>query len=76
MTGKDSLHRAYEAAVTRLSEMLDELEERLSVWRYLIGDRIKEADWRLFTTLVRFDYRQLRSHQTSLLLHPLRHQCV
>ena len=47
--------RAYEAAVTRLFEMLDELEDRLSVQRYLIGDRITEADWRLLTTLVRFD---------------------
>ncbi|HSM19553.1 MAG TPA: glutathione S-transferase C-terminal domain-containing protein, partial [Hyphomicrobiales bacterium] len=34
---------------------LDELEERLSKQRYLVGDRITEADWRLFTTLVRFD---------------------
>jgi len=31
------------------------LEERLSKQRYLVGDRITEADWRLFTTLVRFD---------------------
>ena len=35
--------------------MLDELEERLSTKRYLTGGRITEADWRLFTTLVRFD---------------------
>ncbi|MCB1429014.1 MAG: glutathione S-transferase C-terminal domain-containing protein, partial [Nitratireductor sp.] len=34
---------------------LDELEKRLSHQRYLAGDRITEADWRLFTTLVRFD---------------------
>ena len=34
---------------------LDTLEERLSRQRYLVGDRITEADWRLFTTLVRFD---------------------
>ena len=31
------------------------LEERLSASRYLVGQRITEADWRLFTTLVRFD---------------------
>ncbi|MFC3075306.1 glutathione S-transferase family protein [Shinella pollutisoli] len=46
---------AYEENVTKLFAMLDELEERLSHRRYLTGDRITEADWRLFTTLVRFD---------------------
>ena len=46
---------AYEEAVTGLFEMLDELEARLARQRYLVGDRITEADWRLFTTLVRFD---------------------
>ena len=35
--------------------MLDELEERLASSRYLFGDRPLETDWRLFTTLVRFD---------------------
>ena len=34
---------------------LDELDARLSRQRYLVGDRLTEADWRLFTTLVRFD---------------------
>jgi putative glutathione S-transferase len=34
---------------------LDRLEERLSTRRFLLGDEITEADWRLFTTLVRFD---------------------
>ena len=34
---------------------LDWLEDRLSQNRYLMGDRITEADWRLFTTLIRFD---------------------
>ena len=46
---------AYEDAVTKLFEVLDELEQRLSGQRYLVGDRLTEADWRLFTTLVRFD---------------------
>ncbi|MBW8448183.1 MAG: glutathione S-transferase family protein [Arenimonas sp.] len=46
---------AYESAVTPLFAMLDELEERLSTRRYLFGPRMTEADWRLFTTLVRFD---------------------
>ena len=34
---------------------LDRLEQRLSKQRYLVGEQITEADWRLFTTLVRFD---------------------
>lgn len=46
---------AYEEAVAPLFETLDWLEERLSGTRYLTGDRVTEADWRLFTTLVRFD---------------------
>jgi len=46
---------AYEAAVIPLFERLDWLEERLGGRRYLLGDRLTEADIRLFTTLVRFD---------------------
>jgi putative glutathione S-transferase len=46
---------AYEEAVLALFATLDELEERLGKQRYLAGDRLTEADWRLFTTLVRFD---------------------
>jgi putative glutathione S-transferase len=46
---------AYEESVTALFAMLDELESRLASRRYLLGNRITEADWRLFTTLVRFD---------------------
>jgi putative glutathione S-transferase len=46
---------AYDGAVTALFETLDWLEERLSGQRYLMGGQITEADWRLFTTLVRFD---------------------
>ncbi|GMG83480.1 glutathione S-transferase family protein [Paralimibaculum aggregatum] len=46
---------AHEEAVRALFESLDWLEARLSARRYLMGDRITEADWRLFTTLVRFD---------------------
>jgi putative glutathione S-transferase len=46
---------AYEEAVVPLFETLDWLEHRLSSRRYLLGDRLTEADWRLFTTLVRFD---------------------
>lgn len=46
---------AYDEAVTELFDALDTLEDRLSQQRYLIGDTLTEADWRLFTTLVRFD---------------------
>ena len=46
---------AYDEAVTALFDTLDQLEERLSGQRYLAGDQITEADWRLFTTLARFD---------------------
>ena len=46
---------AYEDAVRALFGVLGELEERLGRQRYLAGDRLTEADWRLFTTLARFD---------------------
>ncbi len=46
---------AYERAFDRLFNELDRVEEMLSKNRYLTGDQITEADWRLFTTLVRFD---------------------
>lgn len=46
---------AYDAAVHPLFDSLDWLEARLGGSRYLMGDRITEADWRLFTTLIRFD---------------------
>ena len=46
---------AYESAVTELFDALDTLEVRLADQRYLVGSTITEADWRLFTTLVRFD---------------------
>jgi len=46
---------AYDEAVTALFDSLDWLEDRLANERYLVGNQITEADWRLFTTLVRFD---------------------
>jgi len=46
---------AYDDAVHPLFDSLDWLENRLSNSRYLVGETITEADWRLFTTLVRFD---------------------
>jgi glutathionyl-hydroquinone reductase len=46
---------AYEEAVIALFATLVDLEERLSTSRFLCGDEITEADWRLFVTLLRFD---------------------
>ncbi len=46
---------AYDEAIVPLFETLDWLDERLATQRYLTGSTITEADWRLFTTLVRFD---------------------
>lgn len=53
--GFASTQNAYEIAFNKLFETLDELEMLLSEQRYLAGEQITEADWRLFTTLVRFD---------------------
>lgn len=53
--GFAATQEAYDAAFVRLFAALDRLEARLSGNRYLLGDRLTEADWRLFTTLVRFD---------------------
>lgn len=46
---------AYDEAVTALFASLDWLEERLSRTRYLMGEALTEADWRLWPTLARFD---------------------
>lgn len=46
---------AYEGAYDALFEALDQIESHLGRERYLIGNRLTEADWRLFPTLVRFD---------------------
>src|SRR5205814_2632992 len=47
--------RPYEISCLKLFDALDELEVRLSKRRYLFDNRIIEADWRLFCTLIRFD---------------------
>lgn len=46
---------AYEEAFDALFKTLDDLDARLAQQRYLVGNTLTEADWRLFTTLVRFD---------------------
>ena len=54
-SGFATSQEAYDEAVHPLFDTLEWLEDRLSQNRYLMGDQITEADWRLFTTLVRFD---------------------
>lgn len=53
--GFASKQEVYQEEVLNLFATLDELEERLEENRYLVGEQITEADWRLFTTLIRFD---------------------
>lgn len=53
--GFATTQEAYDQAVAPLFETLDWVEEILSENRYLAGDTLTEADWRLFTTLIRFD---------------------
>lgn len=65
--------KAYDRAFDRLFNTLDELEESLSKQRYLVGDQITEADWRLFTTLVRFDpvyYNHFKTNKKRLVDYP------
>ena len=77
---------AYEEAVTALFQRLDWVEEKLEGQSYLLGDRLTEADWRLFTTLIRFDpvyvghfkcnirriadYKNLYTYMKKLYQHP------
>ena len=57
---------AYEAAFKRLFDTLNLVEQRLGQQRYLVGDLITEADWRLFTTLIRFDAVYYGHFKTNL----------
>ena len=54
-SGFATTQAAYDEAVVPLFQSLDWLDDRLTGQRYLMGDTLTEADWRLFTTLVRFD---------------------
>ncbi|MCL6284560.1 glutathione S-transferase family protein [Ruegeria sp. 2012CJ41-6] len=54
-SGFATTQAAYDAAIGPLFDSLDWLEDHLSRNRYLMGDHLTEADWRLFTTLIRFD---------------------
>jgi putative glutathione S-transferase len=64
---------AYDKAFVRLFDTMGDLEERLSRQRYLVGNQITEADWRLFTTLVRFDavyYNHFKTNKKRLMDYP------
>ena len=64
---------AYDEAFDQLFNAMDELEELLSKQRYLAGKQITEADWRLFTTLVRFDavyYNHFKTNKKRLMDYP------
>jgi putative glutathione S-transferase len=54
-TGFSTTQEAYEIAVQKVFDSLDTLDERLASRRYLLADQPLDSDWRLFTTLVRFD---------------------
>jgi len=69
-TGFATTQKAYEKAFDSLFNTMDELEEKLSTQRYLVGNQITEADWRLFTTLVRFDavyYNHFKTNKKRLI---------
>lgn len=53
--GFATTQQAYEEAFYRLFDSLDWVEKKLTQQRYLAGSQMSEADWRLFTTLIRFD---------------------
>lgn len=67
--GFATTQEAYETAYAELFAMLDELESHLSKHPYLVGDVLTEADWRLFTTLIRFDavyYGHFKTNQQRI----------
>ena len=71
--GFATIQPAYEKAFDQLFNTLDFLEEKLSKQRYLVGTQITEADWRLFTTLVRFDavyYNHFKTNKKRLMDYP------
>ena len=68
-TGFATTQDAYDEAVTKVFACLDRLELLLTRQRYLAGDAITEADWRLFVTLIRFD--AVYHHAFKCMLRPL-----
>jgi glutathionyl-hydroquinone reductase len=77
--GFASSQAAYDEAFASLFATLDALEERLSRQRYVAGAAITEADWRLFTTLVRFDavyYSHFKCNLRRIIDYPNLSNCV
>ena len=71
--GFSTTQEAYENAYTELFDSLDWIEEILTNQRYLTGDQITEADWRLFTTLIRFDavyYSHFKCNRQRIMDYP------
>ena len=64
--GFATTQEAYDEALVALFGMLDELDERLATRRYLLGAQITEADWRLFTSLIRFDPVYVTHFKTNI----------
>lgn len=54
-SGFATTQEAYDNNVKQLFSALQELDDKLATQRYLVGDKLTEADWRLWSTLVRFD---------------------
>lgn len=72
-SGFASSQEAYDDAVSALFDSLDWIEGLLAENRYLTGDRITEADWRLFTTLIRFDkvyHTHFKCNRTQIVNFP------
>jgi glutathionyl-hydroquinone reductase len=71
--GFATTQKAYDKAFLQLFDTMDYLEESLSKQRYLVGNQITESDWRLFTTLVRFDavyYNHFKTNKKRLVDYP------
>lgn len=72
-TGFATSDEAYAEGFNRLFAALDTIEARLTSRKYLVGDSITEADWRLFTTLIRFDlayYGPFKCNKKRLIDYP------
>ncbi len=73
VAGFSTSQSVYEEACANVFAVLDALEERLGLTRYLVGERPTEADWRLFPTLVRFDtvyYSHFKCNRRRLVDYP------
>lgn len=79
MAGFATSQEAYEEAFVALFDTLDWLEERLDTRRFVTGDEITEADWRLFTTLLRFDpvyYVHFKCNRRRIVDYPNLHRLL